>query len=62
MSTQVSNAGGLGFLTAITQPTPEALRAEIRKTRSLTSKPFGVNVRVLVRVHACTGVQKCACM
>jgi NAD(P)H-dependent flavin oxidoreductase YrpB (nitropropane dioxygenase family) len=43
----VSNAGGLGFLTAITQPTPEALRAEIRKTRTLTKKPFGVNISFL---------------
>jgi NAD(P)H-dependent flavin oxidoreductase YrpB (nitropropane dioxygenase family) len=43
----VSNAGALGFLTAITQPTPELLRAEIRKTRRLTDKPFGVNISFL---------------
>ena len=43
----VSNAGALGFLTAITQPTPELLREEIRKTKRLTSKPFGVNVSFL---------------
>jgi NAD(P)H-dependent flavin oxidoreductase YrpB (nitropropane dioxygenase family) len=46
----VANAGALGFLTALTQPTPEALRAEIRKTRSLL-KPnavqFGVNITLL---------------
>ena len=38
----VSNAGAMGFLTAITQPSPDLLRQEIRKTRTLTSKPFGV--------------------
>lgn len=39
----VAEAGGLGQITAATLPDPEALRAEIRKTRSLTSKPFAVN-------------------
>lgn len=34
-------------LTALTQPTPEDLRKEIRKTRTLTSKPFGVNITLL---------------
>lgn len=34
----------LGILTAFTQPSPEALREAIRKTQSLTSKPFGVNI------------------
>lgn len=43
----VSNAGALGVITALTQPDPEALRAEIRKCRALTSKPFGVNLTVL---------------
>eukprot|EP01065_Artemidia_motanka_P029447 TRINITY_DN35558_c0_g1_i1.p1 TRINITY_DN35558_c0_g1~~TRINITY_DN35558_c0_g1_i1.p1 ORF type:complete len:353 (+),score=111.75 TRINITY_DN35558_c0_g1_i1:66-1061(+) len=43
----VSNAGALGIITALTQPTPEDLRAEIRKCRQLTSKPFGVNLTVL---------------
>ncbi len=43
----VANAGALGFLTALTQPTPEALAAEIERTRSLTDKPFGVNVTIL---------------
>ncbi len=43
----VSNAGGLGTLTALTQPDPEALRAEIRAVRKLTSKPFGVNLTLL---------------
>ncbi|ORZ15245.1 2-nitropropane dioxygenase [Absidia repens] len=43
----VSNAGGLGLITALTQPTPEALRAEIRRTRTMTNKPFGVNLTFL---------------
>jgi len=43
----VSNTGAIGFLTAVTQPTPEHLRQEIRKTRALTSKPFGVNISFL---------------
>jgi len=40
----VSNAGGLGLLTAATFDSKEAVRQEIRKTRSLTNKPFGVNI------------------
>ncbi|WP_184716769.1 nitronate monooxygenase family protein [Caulobacter sp.] len=43
----VANAGGLGFLTALTQPTPEALAKEIARTRDLTDKPFGVNLTIL---------------
>ncbi len=43
----VSNAGGLGVLTALTQPSPEYLRMEIAKTRALTSAPFGVNLTFL---------------
>lgn len=41
MAAAVSNAGGLGIVTALTQPTPEDLRKEIRKCRTLTPKPFG---------------------
>ncbi len=40
----VSNAGALGILSAFTFPTPEEFAAEIRKTRELTDKPFGVNL------------------
>lgn len=47
LAAAVSNAGGLGTVTALTQPTPEALRAEIRKTKALTSKPFAVNLTLL---------------
>src|SRR3954451_19160055 len=43
----VANAGALGFLTALTQPTPEALTKEIARTRELTDKPFGVNLTIL---------------
>jgi nitronate monooxygenase len=43
----VSNAGGLGFITAVSFSTPDELRAEIRKTRGITDKPFGVNISML---------------
>ncbi len=43
----VANAGAFGFLTALTQPTPKALAAEIERTRSLTDRPFGVNLTIL---------------
>ena len=42
-----ANAGALGFLTALTQPTPEALTKEIERTRGMTDKPFGVNLTIL---------------
>ena len=47
LASAVSNAGGLGTLTALTQPCPDALREEIERCRSMTSKPFAVNVTVL---------------
>ena len=43
----VANAGALGFLTALTQPTPEDLVKEIQRTRDMTDKPFGVNLTIL---------------
>jgi NAD(P)H-dependent flavin oxidoreductase YrpB (nitropropane dioxygenase family) len=43
----VSNAGGLGIITAFTFPTPQELAAEIKKTAGLTDKPFGVNITLL---------------
>ncbi len=46
LASAVSNAGGLGLLTALTQPSPAALAAEIERCRGMTSKPFGVNVTV----------------
>lgn len=47
LAAAVSNAGGLGILTALTQPTPEALREEIARCRTMTDKPFGVNITLL---------------
>ena len=46
LAAAVSNAGGLGQITAVTLPTPEDLRNEIRKLRTLTSKPFAVNFAI----------------
>jgi NAD(P)H-dependent flavin oxidoreductase YrpB (nitropropane dioxygenase family) len=43
----VANAGGLGMITALTQPTPDALAAEIARTRNLTDGRFGVNLTIL---------------
>ncbi|WP_168703264.1 NAD(P)H-dependent flavin oxidoreductase [Gordonia paraffinivorans] len=43
----VANSGALGFLTALTQPTPEALVAEIARCREMTDQPFGVNLTIL---------------
>jgi nitronate monooxygenase len=43
----VAEAGALGFLTALTQPSPEDLVKEIARTRDLTDKPFGVNLTIL---------------
>jgi nitronate monooxygenase len=50
LAAAVSNAGGLGIVTALTQPTPEALRLEIERCRSMTPKPFGVNLTILPSV------------
>ncbi|MED2008405.1 nitronate monooxygenase [Brevibacillus sp. FSL L8-0520] len=46
LAAAVSNAGGLGQVTAMSLPSPEALREEIRKTKALTDKPFGVNFAI----------------
>lgn len=43
----VANAGALGFITALTQPTPDDLLKEIERTRQMTDKPFGVNLSIL---------------
>lgn len=47
LASAVSNAGGLGLLTALTQPTPEDLRKEINRCRQMTKNPFGVNLTLL---------------
>lgn len=46
LAAAVSNAGGLGLIGAGHMP-PDALRAEIRKTKSMTNKPFGVNIMLM---------------
>ena len=46
LASAVSNAGGFGMLTALTQPSPDALEKEIERCRSMTDKPFGVNLTV----------------
>jgi len=51
LAAAVSNAGGLGILTALTQPTPDALRQEIERCRSMTNKPFAVNLTILPSVN-----------
>lgn len=43
----VANAGALGMLTALTQPTPDDLAREVSRTRELTDQPFGVNLTIL---------------
>jgi NAD(P)H-dependent flavin oxidoreductase YrpB (nitropropane dioxygenase family) len=50
LASAVSNAGGLGTLTALTQPTPEALSEEIARCRAMTSRPFAVNLTILPTV------------
>jgi NAD(P)H-dependent flavin oxidoreductase YrpB (nitropropane dioxygenase family) len=47
LAAAVSNAGGLGIITGLTQRTPEALASEIRRCREMTDKPFGVNLTFL---------------
>jgi enoyl-[acyl-carrier protein] reductase II len=46
LAAAVSNAGALGQITAMSLPSPEALREEIRKVRTMTDKPFGVNFAI----------------
>lgn len=52
MASAVSNAGGLGLLTGLTQPTPDALRDEIERCRAMTDKPFGVNLTVFRTINS----------
>ena len=52
LASAVSNAGGLGIITALTQPTPEKLREEIERTRAMTDKPFGVNMTIFPTVNS----------
>jgi NAD(P)H-dependent flavin oxidoreductase YrpB (nitropropane dioxygenase family) len=47
----VANSGALGFITALTQPTPADLANEIARCRDLTDKPFGVNLTILPTIN-----------
>ena len=47
LTAAVSNAGGLGIITGLTQKTPELLAKEIARCRDMTDKPFGVNLTFL---------------
>jgi NADH:quinone reductase (non-electrogenic) len=47
LASAVCNAGGFGILTALTQPSPEALAQEIARCRAMTEHPFGVNLTIL---------------
>jgi len=47
LTSAVANAGGIGFMTALSFPDADALRTEIRKCREMTEKPFGVNLTFL---------------
>ncbi|WP_336880983.1 nitronate monooxygenase family protein [Rhodococcus globerulus] len=51
LAAAVSEAGGLGIITALTQPTPEDLRVEIAKARALTDKPIGVNLTLTLSIN-----------
>ncbi|WP_269619411.1 NAD(P)H-dependent flavin oxidoreductase [Zhongshania sp. BJYM1] len=51
LASAVSNAGGLGILTALTQPTPEALYKEILRCKEMTDLPFGVNLTILPTIN-----------
>jgi NAD(P)H-dependent flavin oxidoreductase YrpB (nitropropane dioxygenase family) len=50
LAAAVSNAGGLGMITGLTQRTPELLANEIARCREMTDKPFGVNLTFLPTV------------
>ena len=52
LAAAVSNAGGLGIITGLTQKTPVKLAEEIKRCRRLTDKPFGVNLTFLPTVHS----------
>ncbi|MDX1506134.1 MAG: nitronate monooxygenase, partial [Spongiibacter sp.] len=51
LASAVSNAGGLGILTALTQPTPEDLYKEILRCQEMTDQPFGVNLTILPTIN-----------
>jgi len=52
LTAAVANAGAMGFMTALSHPDPATFRAEIRKCRDLTDKPFGINLTFLPSLRA----------
>lgn len=52
LAAAVANGGGLGFISAHTQPTPNALQAEIERARTLTTGQIGVNLTILAHLRA----------
>lgn len=52
LTAAVANAGALGFITAFSVPSPEALREEIKLAKTITDKPFGVNITMLPSIRA----------
>lgn len=52
LAAAVSNAGGLGIITGLTQKTPQDLSREIQRCRNMTGKPFGVNLTFLPTVNS----------
>lgn len=51
LAAAVSNAGGLGTITALTQPSPEALAQEIERCKAMTDRPFGVNLTLTLSIN-----------
>ncbi|PPJ26602.1 nitronate monooxygenase [Nocardia nova] len=51
LAAAVSEAGGLGIITGLTQPTPEDLAKEIARAREMTEKPFGVNLTLTLSIN-----------
>jgi NADH:quinone reductase (non-electrogenic) len=52
LAAAVSNAGALGIITALTQPTPADLLKEIARCRNMTDQPFAVNLTILPSLRA----------
>ncbi len=52
LAAAVAEAGGIGFMTALSHDAPEKLRKEIRRVRELTDKPFGINLTFLPSLRA----------
>jgi len=58
LAAAVSSAGGLGMLSSITFPTARELGEEIRKTKGLTDKPFGVNFPIFPTTRPIEGIER----